>query len=95
MFKGAWQGHLPRQPSRGLESPICVAVPPRGWGRSLHSQPYLPAQRYAPQQRAPAKEAVDVSEDTKATSSEMVFKETHLCIAELAEFKARRQRLIT
>lgn len=75
----------------GRESPVGVAVPPRGWGRSQRSQPYPPAQRRAPQPRATVKEAVDVSEVTKATSLEMVFKETRFCIAEIAEFKARRQ----
>lgn len=79
----------------GTESPARAVLPPRGQGRSQRSQPYLPAQRYAPQQQASVEEAVDVSKDMKAISSEVVFRETHFCTAELAEFKARRQYLIT
>lgn len=79
----------------GMQSLICVALPLRGHGRGCHSQRDLPAQCDALQQRVAVKEALDVSKDTKAISSEMVFKETHFCIAEIAKFKARRQHLIT
>lgn len=68
-----------------------MALPLWGHRRSCHSQPDLPAQHDALQQPVAVKEAVDVSEDTKAISSEMVFKETYFCIAELAKFKARKQ----